>query len=118
MKETPMRSSRLRGRRKDKDGTKRGGKERKEKEKKERRERERERERRERNDATEQLVKKASAKPVRGREPRERRARLLIGGSVTVSVVLMRAVSGGDHTPLRDYRGFWWYGAGKLTESE
>ena len=42
MKETPMRSSRLRGRRKDKDGTMRGGRERKEKEK---RERERERER-------------------------------------------------------------------------
>ena len=90
----------------------------KRREKREKRERERERERRKRNDATEQLVKKASAKPVRGREPRERRARLLIGGSVTVSVVLMRAVSGGDHTPLRDYRGFWWYGAGKLTESE
>ena len=88
------------------------------KKRRKREERERERKRRKRNDATEQLVKKASAKPVRGREPRERRARLLIGGGVTVSVVLMRAVSGGDHTPLRDYRGFWWYGAGKLTESE
>ena len=87
--------------------------------KKERREREKERERRrKRNDATEQLVKKASAKPVRGREPRKGGARLLIGASVTVSVVLMRAASGGDHTPLRDYRGFGWYGAGKLTEGQ